>query len=340
MASQHFSCGQNVDDDDENNNDDDRGGSILEIVISDLPKSNGWRKDGLILYQNCWFPFHVLPNVLAFQKNFIPKDDDIIMTSFPKSGTTWLKSLLFSILNRRNYNNNNPLLTTVPHHLVSFFEFQIYANYPHNLHNFTTMPSPRLVSTHIPYASLPDSILKVSKSRIIYISRNPLDVIVSLWYYASGHPDRLSDEWTIEYFVDKFCKGETEFGSYWDHVLGFWKASLDRPEKVLFLKYEDLKEKSVCQLKRVAEFIGLPFSQEEESEGVVEQIMDMCSLNKLKNLDVNKHGEFKPKLHNKLFFRKGQIGDWINHLTPSMAERVNQIVAEKLSDSGLSFRMS
>ncbi|XP_060959738.1 cytosolic sulfotransferase 5-like [Cannabis sativa] len=353
-ASQHFSnsstsCGQNTDDDDDNNNKDNKESVVLDLlVISELPKSDGWKKQGITLYQNCWFPSNLLPNVIAFQKNFKAKYEDIIMASFPKSGTTWLKSLLFSILNRHKYyyNNNNhnndnenPLLTTISHHLVPAFEFQFYSNYPENVHDLDTMPSPRLVSTHIPYASLPDSINKFSKSRIIYISRNPLDVIVSFWHFANGHPERLSREWTVEYFVDMFCKGDITFGPYWEHVLGYWKASLARPENVLFLKYEDLKKDSVGQLKKIAKFVGMPFSQEEENDGVVEQILEMCSLSKLKNLDVNKYGEVRPNIHNKIFFRKGQVGDWINHLTPSMVERVKNIIIEKLNDSGLSFKL-
>ncbi|KAM6567967.1 hypothetical protein CsatA_027095 [Cannabis sativa] len=321
---------------------------------SELPKANGWKKDGLVLYQNCWFPSNILPNVITFQKQFEAKDEDIILASFPKSGCTWLKALLFSILNRNKHDHYNKsihqqcpapssrgnqhlLTTTTPHLLVPSFEFTIYAN-PEMMHELSTRsPSPRSMSTHIPYAFLPDSIKHCSKSRIVYVSRNPLDVIVSLWHFANGHAERRLHDWSIEYFVDMFCGGDINFGPYWDHVLGFWKESLERPEKVLFLKYEDLKKDSVGQLKKIAKFVGLPFSQEEENDGVVEQILEMCSLSKLKNLDVNKYGEVRPNVHNKIFFRKGQVGDWINHLTPSMVERVNMIIKQKFSGSGLSF---
>jgi hypothetical protein len=37
-------------------------------------------------------------------------------------------------------------------------------------------------------------------------------------------------------------------------VLGYWKASLERPDKVLFLKYEDLKEDIISNLKKIAGF--------------------------------------------------------------------------------------
>ncbi|XP_062109796.1 cytosolic sulfotransferase 15-like [Humulus lupulus] len=316
--------------------DDNNDGESLELVISQLPKASSWLKHGLTLYQNCWLPSNIISNIISFQKQFKPKDDDINLASIPKSGTTWLKSLLFSILNRNQHYEQHPLLTTSTHHLVPSFEYSLYSN--PKLHDLSTMPSPRLISTHIPYASLPDSIEHSSKSRVVYISRNPLDVIVSMWHFANGHPDRCSHEWSVEECVDVFCRGETVFGPYWDHVLGFWKASLEKPEKVLFLKYEELTENTFGQAKRVAEFVGFPFSEEEESNGVVEEIVEMCSLSNMKGLNVNKHGYVRPNLGNKLFFRKGQVGDWINHLSPSMVERVNNVMMEKLSC--VSFKMS
>ncbi|XP_062113884.1 cytosolic sulfotransferase 15-like [Humulus lupulus] len=325
--------------------EDDNDG-CLDLVISELPKASGWRKDGLTLYQNCWFPSNIIPNIISFQKQFKAKDkeedkDIIIMASFQKSGTTWLKSLLFSILNRsQDYSEHHPLLTTNPQALVPSLEFTVYNPNPQMINNIDNNLSSRAMSTHIPYASLPRSITQCCSKypRIVYISRNPLDVIVSLWHFANAHPDRSRDWTSVGDFVDMFCSGEINFGPYWDHVLGYWKASLERPEKVLFLKYEDLKEDGVGQAKRVAEFVGVPFSREEESGGVVEQVLEMCSFGKLKDLDVNKHGQLRPNFDNKLFFRKGQVGDWVNHLTPSMADRVNEIIKEKFSGSGLSFR--
>lgn len=203
------------------------------------------------------------------------------------------------------------------------------------------IPSPRLFSTHIPYSSLPESV-KDSKCRIMYICRNPLDVVVSWWHFGTqDHPDRARSVWTnMEEYVDKFCNGEEGFGPFWDHVLAYWKVSLEKPEKVLFLKYEDMKEETISQVKRIAEFIGFPFSEDEEIRGVVKEISDLCSLSSLKDLEVNKNGKFMPNFENKSYFRKGEVGDWVNHLSLSMAERVSKVSEEKLKGSGLTFKMS
>ncbi|KAI8028234.1 Cytosolic sulfotransferase 14 [Camellia lanceoleosa] len=129
------------------------------------------------------------------------------------------------------------------------------------------------------------------------------------------------------------------FGPFWDHALGYWKESLERPHKVLFLMYEDLKEDITLQIKRLAEFMGVPFSLEEERKGVIEEISKLCSFNNLRELEVNKSGSLL-QFENKTFFRRGEVGDWVNHLTSEMVQRLNKIMEEKLDNSGLTFKTS
>ena len=87
-------------------------------------------------------------------------------------------------------------------------------------------------------------------------------------------------------------------------------------------------------LKRLAEFLGQPFSLEEESDGVVHEIIRLCSFENFSSLEVNKTKvkRFSNQLviDNCDFFRKGRVGDWENHLTKEMTERLDQITEEKL----------
>ncbi|KAL5544280.1 hypothetical protein UlMin_008064 [Ulmus minor] len=309
-----------------------------ELVIAELPKAKGWL-GSLSFYQGFWCPSHLVPNVISFQTHFKALDQDIIIASKPKSGTTWLKALLFSIMNRSLYTcSNTPLLTSNPHQLVPFLEFTLYNKKKHV--DLSGIPSPRLFSTHIPYPSLPESIKHLSKCRIVYICRNPLDVVVSFWHFATrDHPERQS-RWSLDEYLESFCKGEEGFGPFWEHALGFWKESLERPEKVLFLNYEDLKNDTAFHVKRLAEFVGFGFSEEEERKGAVDEISNLCSLSTLKDLEVNKSGNFMPNFKNKSYFRKGEVGDWVNLLTPSMVERIQKVIEEKTTASGFTFKMS
>lgn len=139
----------------------------------------------------------------------------------------------------------------------------------------------------------------------------------------------------IEEYFGKFCEGKFPFGPFEDHVLGYWKQSLERPQKVLFVKFEDLKVDFEGQLKRLAEFLGCPFSQEEEREKVVDEIKKLCSIERLKEVEANKSGRVYSFIENKWFFRKGEVGDWVNYLSPSMVERFEKIMEEKFEGFGL-----
>ncbi|MBA0624314.1 hypothetical protein Godav_009698 [Gossypium davidsonii] len=292
---------------------------------------------GLTQFQGFWIPSRIAPisSIISFQKYFQALDEDIIVASKPKAGTTWLKALVFTIVNRHSYTlSNTPLNFTNPHQLISHFEIKFYKENPNP--DLSKIPSPRLFSTHLPYPMLADSI-KRSNCRIVYITRNPFDIVVSLWHFIRG-VHNLPD-WPLEDCFEMFCRGEESYGPFWDHALGYWNMSVEKPSNILFMRYEELKEDPVAQTKRLAEFLGFPFSMEEEKTGVVNQIIDFCSFNNLKDLEINKTGKMPRSIipSNKLFFRSGKVGDYVNHLSPTVVERLSNILKEKLSESSLTF---
>ncbi|PKI56049.1 hypothetical protein CRG98_023555 [Punica granatum] len=198
-------------------NDDDID---LEELIASLPKEKG---------------FIIFPGVHSFCRHFTAHDSDIILACKPKSGTTWLKALAFSALRRDVFPpsaNNHPLMSSNPHELVPFFEFTIYGQ-AGELIDLASFSVPRLFATHIPHDSLPESVGQ-SGCRVIYICRNPLDTIVSFCHFA---PQVKPELWSggrssMEEYLDYCCRGIDGFGPFWDHMLGYWKASLERPDKI------------------------------------------------------------------------------------------------------------
>ncbi|OWM90059.1 hypothetical protein CDL15_Pgr026972 [Punica granatum] len=49
-------------------------------------------------------------------------------------------------------------------------------------------------------------------------------------------------------------------------MLGGLNASVKTPDKVLFLKHEDMKADPIGTLKKIASFAAVPFSEEEERD--------------------------------------------------------------------------
>ncbi|KAL8531523.1 hypothetical protein ACS0TY_008208 [Phlomoides rotata] len=132
-----------------------------------------------------------------------------------------------------------------------------------------------------------------------------------------------------------FCKGVSGYGPYWDHILEYWKQSKENPNRVLFLKYEDMRENPVHHLRRSAEFLDCSFSADEEESRMIQQILKVCSFDHLSSLKVNKDELLSNGIENNAFFRKGEVGDWKNYLDAEMAHKIDQITREKFHGSGL-----
>jgi len=220
------------------------------------------------------------------------------------------------------------------HDLVPFLELKLFVD--QQVPDFASFTSPRLFSSHIPLLSLPESV-KSSKCKIVYLCRNPMDTFVSHWHFTNKFRPEKKGVNSLEEVFDRFCRGVSLYGPFWDHVLGYWKESLDNPSKVIFLRYEEMKEKPNLVLGRLAEFLGCPFSPEEEASGLEDEILRLCSFDNLSNLEVNKTGKLSSGEENSAFFRRGEVGDWKHFLTAEMVDRLNRISEEKLKNSGLMF---
>ncbi|KAM4114752.1 hypothetical protein ACJW30_04G093200 [Castanea mollissima] len=238
-------------------------------------------------YQGFWYNFFYLEGLLLAHKHFKPQPNDIILSSTPKSGTTWLKALSFAIVTRSSFidASTNPLLTTRPHECVLSLESDLAHNSFHrNLHS---------ACSH------------------------------------KGVEPSAKEDAEFEEAFKLFCEGVSYFGPYWDHVFGYWSASLQSPDR----------NNSVFYTKKMAEFMSYPFSLEEEGKGIVQKIVDLCSFKNLAKLEVNKGGRLHERPYaiekKNEFFRKGETGDWKNHLTPMMAAHLDQIIVQKLRNSGL-----
>ncbi|KAF2320840.1 hypothetical protein GH714_031198 [Hevea brasiliensis] len=310
-------------------------------IISTLPRIEGrWRQSQqLHEYQGFWFGQNILEGIMSAQEHLKAQPTDIFICSHPKSGTTWLKALSFAILTRKRFSDSstNPLLSELPHDVMPFIDILAFTDIT------SRDPELPLLSTHMPYTSLPKSIVEC-KCKIIYICRDPKDLFISLWHFAGKVRGTSAETFPLEEACQKFCEGLHNYGPYWDHVLGYWKASLQFPERMLFIKYEDLQNDTFSYVKRMADFMGCPFSMEEERQGLVQKVVDLCSFEILSNLEVNKSkkpssaiGQYV-KIEKKAFFRKGKVGDWENYLTADMAATIDQITEQKFSGSGLSFK--
>ncbi|CAN0896881.1 Cytosolic sulfotransferase 5 [Linum grandiflorum] len=281
---------------------------------------------------------HMVDSVKAFRANYRPaRDDVVVLASMLKAGTTWLKSLSHCILFRDVEEEDDILTHMNPHMCVPTFEATLYMDDPSTVPPID--PERRLFHTHVPYSNLPDSITKDSGGRLsckfVYVTREPKDTLVSMWHFYN----KAIGPFPLERAVESFCNGEMYFGPFYEHVLEYWQESKRSPDKVMFIKYEDLHRDPKQHVRKLASFIGRPFGDGDAEEEEVEKVIWRSSFDRLKDLDVNNKDDveegFKlwaPLLKNNCFFRRGKVGDWRNHLTAEMAERIDKLTRMKLQD--------
>jgi estrone sulfotransferase len=147
---------------------------------------------------------------------------------------------------------------------------------------------------------------------------------------------------SMENAFSMFCEGFSLCGPFWDHCFEYWEESVARPGNVLFLRYEEIKADPVQVVRKLAIFLGIPLTEEEESSGVAQEVARLCSFESLTGVQANKVGGVhvpgnKMYVRNSAFYRKGKVGDWANHMSQEMGAKLDAIVQEKLQGSGLVF---
>ncbi|CAI0437813.1 unnamed protein product [Linum tenue] len=277
-----------------------------------------------------WYLALHMEATAAFRSEFEPRKDDILLTSFMKTGTTWLKALCYNILDEEE---NDVLAKENPHDVVPTLDVSFLRDHVQHMLLNSPPGRSRLLHTHLPCSYLPEKV-RSSGCKFVYVARNPKDTLVSRWHFLSKNfRADAACPFTLERAVETFCSGAMVWGPFYEHVLGYWEESKKRPDEVLFLKYEDLCRNPEEQVRKLASFLG------RETSIDVEKVLWLSSLNRLKELEVNKDDVVKKGKYarNSTFFRTGTVGDWKNYLTPDMARRIDSLTQVKLQGTGLSF---
>ena len=182
------------------------------------------------------------------------RPDDILLASYPKSGNTWMRFLIANLRHPDREVGYGNL-----HQLVPDFDVSVKRD-------FDRAPRPRIIKTHGSFDP--------RYRRVIYVVRDPRDVALSQ-YDGLRDAGRNGDRVRVEDFVARFLAGgdaasrvSTDNLGSWGENVGSWLATRSRHSGFLLLRYEDLLERTACELTRVADFAGLPTTPERISQAV------------------------------------------------------------------------
>jgi hypothetical protein len=214
--------------------------------------------------------------------------EDIFLVSFPKSGNTWMRFILANALYPQEQIDLRRIQSLLPTmHRSSAKEMR-------------TLPSPRYIKTHSAFFSL--------YPRAVYLCRDYRDVVVSAFFHAKN---RGLANGSISDFIRSGLLNS--FGPWHWHVSSALEQQEKFPEKVLFLRYEDLRKDPAKKIAEVLEFCRINTSI---SAG---EIAERTSFSKLRSTE-EKGGSRSMDASGNFFFRKGESGDWKNHLSAADEE--------------------
>ncbi|NXL90418.1 ST3A1 sulfotransferase, partial [Alectura lathami] len=279
-------------------------------------------KEFLFNYKGIYFVVNTTPEYVASLENFEIKDSDIFIATYPKSGTVWTQNILSLILHEGHRNGTEDMETM---DRIPWVEY--------NLKNmdYTSLPSPRVFATHLPYFLTPRD-LRNKRGRVIYVSRNPKDVLVS-YYHFSKFMNALEDVPDFNILMERFLAGKVVASSWFDHVSGWYNHADDF--NILFLTYEDMKKDLRSAVLKICDFIGKKLSEEEIESVVRQATFDNMRKDPRANYE-NLPDEIATKGKGS-FLRKGAVGDWKNLMTVAQSERFDKVLQEKINTLPIKF---
>jgi len=216
--------------------------------------------------------------------------DDLFLTSFPKSGNTWLRFLTANLLWPESKVSFETIDQLVP---------DIYRTTNHAL---ARQSRPRVLKSHEPHDP--------RYPRIVYLIRDPRSVLVSYRSYVEKMGDKnhtLEDCARILFDRGRFV------GTWQEHVGGWVGASQKSAERVLILRYEDIWLSPEREVERLAKFLGLEPRPELVSRSVAASSFD--SMKRLES-EAGEAWEVTSRSERKdiPFVRSGEVAEWMGVL--------------------------
>ena len=271
---------------------------------------------------------HLLDSTIWNEFKF--REDDIVISAYSKSGTTWVQQIVAQLL----WNG-------AEHIILSEVSPWIDCRFPskeERLEIVEAQAHRRFLKSHLPV----DTLVFSPQAKYIYIGRDGRDVLWSLYNHhrnmkadviesIDSVPERVcpplgcAPPSILRYFRDWLAKDGYPWWPYWEHVSSWWQ--IKELPNVMLLHFSSLKKDMPGEIRRMAAFLGIVIDERQW-----DSILEHCSFDYMK-ANASKSVPFGGSLWEGgagKFMHKGMNGRWRDMLTTEDIEQYEQAAREKL----------
>jgi len=251
-------------------------------------------------------------------RNLTVFDDDVFIVSYPRSGNTWTRFLIGNLISQADPITFANIESQIP---------EIYFN-PDRI--MRRLPRPRILKSH--------ECFQPRYKRVIYIVRDPRDVVVSN-YHHNLKAGSIPDHYPMDEFVPRFLDAEFDkpFGSWADNVAS-WIYLREHDQGFLLLRYEGMKTNPTGELARIARFLErCSFRHVETGPERLARAIELSSPDRMRLLErqqAHKWVVTRNTRRDMPFVRTAVVGGWKSTLTPAAVARIEATWGELMARLG------
>jgi len=231
------------------------------------------------------------------------RPEDIFLGSYPRSGTTWSRFVLYEILTGQEggFDDVNGLMHGVGTQATGA----------------RLLPKGgRLIATHERYFK--------GYHKAVYLVRDVRDVILSEFAYTSALEFFRGD---LDRFLDTFLRKKINaFGPWQDHVNSWLDSPIADTSNLLVMRFEELRQNPTENFARIADFMGVNPGAALISNAVAHNSLESM---KEKERVAPQRASVKGR-----FVRTGSVQGWRAKLTPEQIQLIEHYAGSTLQRLG------
>ena len=240
-------------------------------------------------------------------------EPDVYIVSYPKCGRTWLRVMLqeyLQLIGTSLQPFNDKSLLGSSENLVIKFE--------HDQGNWVPAP--------LGIEQLSFNASKYSKKRVVFLLRDPRDVLVSSWYHLR-YRERIYPK-DLSAFIRDELVGIHKVVAF----MNMWIENSHVPDGFFLMTYEALHSDPLSSSRELLEFIGVPVELE-----FLQKALEESSFEKMKRMESRgtlKEPWMQPgakELERSMKIRKGKVGGFHDELSDQDIEFLDRVIHEELS---------